>query len=180
MDRTFVAIRTLLYWEWHESCFILGEKCGLGMVAFILFACACDFHPLFASLLDASAFAEQKTRWTFDLLVALTSHCSLVKSAYVLVSVRPSMIEGAGDSAETPPPTASNIMLEAAGTTHSVLPSSTTFPPTTGLFLGKVQAREGGIHWIINGVRATERRMLQLRGCYSGRPYPSWIWGWFA
>jgi len=27
-----------------------------------LFACACDFYPLFASLLDASALAVQKTR----------------------------------------------------------------------------------------------------------------------
>ena len=36
-DRTLVAIRTkkALYWEWHESCFILGEKRGLGMVACI-------------------------------------------------------------------------------------------------------------------------------------------------
>ena len=32
------------------------------MVRNILFAYACDFYPLFASLLDAPAFAEQKTR----------------------------------------------------------------------------------------------------------------------
>jgi len=36
-DRTFVAIRTSFVLGMHESCFILGEKRGLGMVALPLF-----------------------------------------------------------------------------------------------------------------------------------------------
>jgi len=36
-DRTLVAIRTSFVLGMHESCFILGEKRGLGMVALPLF-----------------------------------------------------------------------------------------------------------------------------------------------
>jgi len=62
----------------------------------------------------------------------MTSHRSLVhERVRVCVCPRPSMIEGAGDSAETPPPTISNS-FGVVGTIHSVLPSSTTSPPSTG------------------------------------------------
>jgi len=48
-------------------------RLGHGLLFLFKFACACDFHPLSTSLLDALAFAEPETRWTFSPLAALTS-----------------------------------------------------------------------------------------------------------
>jgi len=62
----------------------------------------------------------------------MTSHCSLVyERVCVCVCSRPSTIEGAGDSAETPPPTTSES-VQSRWQTYSVLPSSATSPPSTG------------------------------------------------
>jgi len=62
----------------------------------------------------------------------MTSHCSLVyERVCVCVCSRPSTIEGAGDSAETPPPTTSGS-VQSRWQTYSVLPSSATSPPSTG------------------------------------------------
>ena len=111
----------------------------------------------------------------------MTSHCSPVRERVrVCVCPRPRMIEGAGDSAETHPvPTTSNPFV-VAGTTLSVLPSSATSPPSTGhttlLFSGRIlcvfRLAKEAYRGLSHGVRATERRMLQLRGCYSASPCP--------
>lgn len=89
------------------------------------FACACDFCPLFASLLDASAFAEQKTRQTFDTACGRRSR---------------------RQRRETPAISFSNIfLLESCWQLgNSVLPSSTPSPPTTGLiFLSGLRCAPG-------------------------------------
>jgi hypothetical protein len=95
----------------------------------------------------------------------------------VFVSIqRPSMIEGAGDSAETHP---ANDFESVRSRRHNLQRPSVlrhlssihwTHPSSPEEIVSRLakEAHRG----LSNGVRATERLMLQSCGCYSASPCP--------
>lgn len=90
----------------HESCFILGEKRGLGMVA-LPFLIRLRLRFLSALRLLAGRFGARGTEDPIDLRSPRGYDLSLLarsRASHVFcVCPRPSTIEGAGDSAETTP-----------------------------------------------------------------------------
>lgn len=151
------------FWEWHESHFILGEKCGLGMACFFkLLACAHDFC-LLSSPPCWPPFRRSRNRRcdrpSGHPSPLLTSHHLVVFCVYHARG----LIEGAGDSAD-------NIQILSV--------NSDLHRPPPPLSLPQRGTREGELN---NGVFERRlKRMLQLCGCHSGNPCPLWTRGWFA
>ena len=112
----------------------------------------------------------------------MTSHCSLVyERVCVCVYSRPSMIEGAGDSAETPRQRLPNPFRVVGKLTASFRPPPPLLHPLDPLSLHLPSGRKRRSRFrpakeahrgFQYGVRGRCKQMWLLCGCYSGHPCP--------